>query len=423
MKVLVVGGGGREHSLVWKIAQSDLVDEVIAAPGSDGMAQTPKCRCEPVSGEDVEGQIALAKREQVDLVVVGPEAPLVDGLADRLEAEGILVFGPSAAAAQLEGSKVFSKEFMQRQGIPTAAFSVHQDSESAIAEVNRRDGPCVVKADGLAAGKGVIVCSDAVAARKAVKEMLEDKRFGSAGDKILIEDCLVGEEASVLAICDGERVVPLVAAQDHKAAFEGDTGPNTGGMGAYAPAPVITDEMKNAVLEKVLVPTVKGMAKEGMPFKGVLYAGLMITDDKIEVLEFNVRFGDPECQPLMMFLKEDIVPVLEQAAKGALVERELAWHAGSTICVVIASKGYPGSYEKGKAMSGLDSADSNPNVTIFHAGTKLDGDRFVTSGGRVLGVTARGADLQAAAKEAYGVANKISFEGMRMRRDIGYRAL
>ncbi len=423
MKVLVVGGGGREHSLVWKIAESDLVDEVIAAPGSDGMAQTPKCRCEPVSGEDVEGQIALAKKEQVDLVVVGPEAPLVEGLADRLEAEGILVFGPSAAAAQLEGSKVFSKEFMKRQEIPTAAFSVHQDSASAMAEVNRRNGPCVVKADGLAAGKGVIVCSNAVAARKAVTEMLEDKRFGSAGDKIIIEDCLVGEEASILAICDGERVVPLVAAQDHKAAYEGDTGPNTGGMGAYAPAPVITDELKKAVLDKVLVPTVKGMAAEGMPFKGVLYAGLMITDDRIEVLEFNVRFGDPECQPLMMFLNEDIVPVLEQAAKGALEERELAWHAGSTMCVVIASEGYPGSYEKGRAMSGLDAADADPNVTIFHAGTKLDGDTFVTAGGRVLGVTARGADLQDAAKNAYGVANKISFEGMRMRRDIGYRAL
>jgi phosphoribosylamine--glycine ligase len=423
MKVLVVGGGGREHSLVWKIAESDLVEEVVAAPGSDGIAKTPKCRCEPVSGEDVDGQIALAKKEQIDLVVVGPEAPLVAGLADRLQAEGILVFGPSAAAAQLEGSKVFSKEFMARHDIPTAAFSVHRDSASAVAEVNRRNGPCVVKADGLAAGKGVIVCADPVEARKAVKEMLEDKRFGSAGDTIIIEDCLVGEEASVLAICDGERVVPLIAAQDHKAAFEGDTGPNTGGMGAYAPAPVVTDEIKNAVLEKVLIPTVKGMAEEGMPFKGVLYAGIMITDDEINVLEFNVRFGDPECQPLMVFLKEDIVPVLKQAAEGSLEERELTWHEGSTMCVVIASEGYPGSYEKGRVMSGLDSADDNPKVTIFHAGTKLDGDTFVTAGGRVLGVTARGEDIQDAAKEAYAVANKISFEGMRMRRDIGYRAL
>jgi phosphoribosylamine--glycine ligase len=408
---------------VWKISHSDLVDEVIVAPGSDGIAQTPKCRCEPVSGEDVDAQLALAKREKVDLVVVGPEAPLVAGLADRLEAEGMLVFGPSAAAAQLEGSKVFSKEFMQRHGIPTAAFSVHRDNASAIAEVNRRNGPCVVKADGLAAGKGVIVCSGADAARKAVKEMLEEKRFGSAGDRIIIEDCLVGEEVSVLAICDGERVVPLVAAQDHKAAFEGDMGPNTGGMGAYAPAPVMTDELKNAVLAKVLVPTVKGMAEDGMPFKGVLYAGLMVADDEINVLEFNVRFGDPECQPLMMFLKEDIVPSLQQAAEGSLEERELTWYSGSAICVVLASAGYPGSYEKGKAISGLDSVDSNPNVTIFHAGTKLDGDAFVTSGGRVLGVTARGADLQQAAKAAYAVANKIRFEGMRMRRDIGYRAL
>ena len=423
MKVLVVGGGGREHSLVWKIAESDLVTEVIAAPGSDGMAQTPKCRCEPVSGEDVDGQVALAKAEQVDLVVVGPEAPLVAGLADRLSDEGISVFGPSADAAQLEGSKVFSKEFMKRHGIPTAAFSVNSDTASALAELARRDGPCVVKADGLAAGKGVIVCSEVGQARAAVKEMLDDKRFGDAGDRIIIEDCLVGEEASVLAICDGERVVPLVAAQDHKAAYEGDTGPNTGGMGAYAPAPVMTDALAADVLNKVLLPTVKGMAADGMPFKGVLYAGLMIDDDEINVLEFNVRFGDPECQPLMMYLKEDIVPVLAQAAAGKLEERELVWHSGSTMCVVIASEGYPGAYEKGRPMSGLDAADDNPNVTVFHAGTKLEGRTFVTAGGRVLGVTALGADLQEAAKAAYGVANKIHFEGMRMRRDIGYRAL
>ncbi len=421
MKVLVVGGGGREHSLVWKIAGSPVVDEVIAAPGSEGIASV--ARCESVSPEDIDGQVALALKEKVGLVVVGPEAPLVAGLAERLEAEGIRVFGPSAKAARLEGSKVFAKEFMQRHGIQTAGFSVHDTLATAMADIDRLEGSCVVKADGLAAGKGVIVCHSPDEARQAVKEMIEEQRFGSAGARVIIEELLVGEEASVLAICDGERIIPLVAAQDHKAVFEGDKGPNTGGMGAYAPAPVITDEMRDTVVEKVLARTVGGMAKEGTPFKGVLYAGLMICKGEPYVLEFNVRFGDPECQPLMVLMEEDIVPLLVDAAEGSLEVRELKWHEGSAICVVLASNGYPGAYDKNKVIEGLDRAALNQLVTVFHAGTKLDGGRFVTAGGRVLGVTARAESLKEAAKAAYRAADEISWDGMHMRRDIGYRAL
>lgn len=422
MKVLVVGGGGREHALAWKIAASPLVEEVIVAPGNGGIAR--HARCVPVSAEDVEGQARLARDERVDLVVIGPEAPLVMGLRDRLVASGIRVFGPSAAGARLEGSKIFAKEFMRRHGIPTAGFSVHADLPSALAEIDRRQGRCVVKTDGLAGGKGVIVCKSPYEARQACREIIEEKRFGKAGMRVVIEDLLVGEEASILAICDGARVVPLVAAQDHKAAYEGDTGPNTGGMGAYAPTPAVTPEIQRIVVDKVLRPAIRGMAAEGTPFTGLLYAGLMIGSDGVpQVLEFNVRFGDPECQPLLMLLGEDIVPLFVQAAEGALVERELAWHAGAAICVVIAADGYPGPYERGRPISGIESAEEDPAVTVFHAGTKRDGDRLVTSGGRVLGVTARGPTLVDAASAAYKAVNRISFEGMRLRRDIGHRAL
>jgi len=421
MKVLVVGGGGREHALAWKIAQSPSVEEVIAAPGNGGIAS--HARCVGIGADDVDGQVALAKKEQVGLVVIGPEAPLVGGLADRLAAEGILAFGPSAAAARLEGSKAFAKEFMQRHGVPTARFSVHDALESAIQEVDRRAGPCVVKADGLAAGKGVIVCRSPYEARQAVREMLGEARFGAAGARVVIEDLLEGEEASVLALCDGEAIVPLIAAQDHKAAFEGDTGPNTGGMGAYAPAPVVTSELSATIREQVLERTVRGMAADGTPFKGVLYAGLMIADGQPLVLEYNVRFGDPECQPLMVMMKDDLVPVLVAAAEGRLAGKRMDWHVGAALCVVLAADGYPGSYGKGKPISGLEAAGAIENLVVFHAGTKLDSGRLVTSGGRVLGVTGRGADLGAAARVAYQGAAAIDWEGMRYRRDIGHRAL
>jgi phosphoribosylamine---glycine ligase len=421
MKVLVVGGGGREHALVWKIAQSPLVDEIVAAPGSAGMASL--ARCVAVSAEDVEQQVSLAIKEKVGLVVVGPEVPLVNGLADRLSEVGIRVFGPSARSARLEGSKGFSKEFMARHDIPTAAFSLHNNLESALNEVDRRNGPCVVKADGLAAGKGVIVCKSAYEARQAVHEILEERLFGDAGANILIEDLLEGEEASILALCDGERIVPLAAAQDHKAAFEGDTGPNTGGMGAYAPTPVVTDRLRQTVIDKVLKPTVKGMAEEGTPFKGVLYAGIMIVNGEPQVLEFNVRFGDPECQPLMMLMKDDIVPFLIQAAEGKFEKEEVSWHEGATLCVVLTAEGYPGSYNRGAVIEGIEKASEHEGVTVFHAGTKLDEGKFVTAGGRVLGVTALAGNLTEAARSAYAATVDIKWNGMRMRRDIGHRAL
>ncbi|MFO8070759.1 MAG: phosphoribosylamine--glycine ligase [Polyangia bacterium] len=421
MKVLVVGGGGREHSLVWKIAASAEVEEVIAAPGNGGIAEI--ARCEPVGAEDVAGQIELARRKDVDLVVVGPEAPLVAGLADRLREAGIPAFGPSASAARLEGSKAFAKEFMRRHEIPTAGFAVHEDTSSALADVERRDGKCVIKADGLAAGKGVVLCRNAYEAREAVRSAMDEGRFGEAGRRVVIEDFLQGDEVSVLAICDGERFAPLISAQDHKAAYEGSTGPNTGGMGAYAPAPFVTDELRDEIVETVLRRTVEGMAADGSPFRGVLYAGLMICDGGPRVLEFNVRFGDPECQPLMMLLDEDLAPLLAAAAEARLEKKELAWREGASICVVLASDGYPGPYEKGKRISGLRDAARRENAVVFHAGTRREGDCLVTSGGRVLGVTAVGPDLKTAAAEAYAAAEDISWEGMRMRRDIGHRAL
>lgn len=421
MKVLVVGGGGREHSLAWKASMSPLVDEVICAPGNGGIRQ--HARCVEIAAQDVEGQVALAVREKVDLVVVGPEIPLVAGLVDKLEEMGIPAFGPSANAAQLEGSKVFSKEFMKRHGIPTAAFTVHRDLDSALARVDRKSGSCVIKADGLAAGKGVIVCRSPVEARQAIREVIGEKRFGDAGSAIIIEDLLEGEEASILAISDGTKIIPLIAAQDHKAAFEGDSGPNTGGMGAYAPAPVVTPALHDRIVKEVLTKTIDGMAKDGTPFKGILYAGLMIREDDIKVLEFNVRFGDPECQPLLMIMKSDIVPILMAAAKGDLGDAAVEWHSGSSICLVLASGGYPGPYEKDKAINGIDDAGAAENIMVFHAGTKLEGDDVITAGGRVLGVTGIGPSLGEATRSAYDAADKISWEGMRMRRDIGHRAL
>ena len=421
MKILVVGGGGREHALCWKLAQSKNVSEVVCAPGNGGIAK--HARCVAVGAEDVDAQVALAKSEQVDLVVVGPEAPLVAGLADQLEAEGIPVFGPSQKAAMLEGSKRFSKEFMERHNVPTARFTSHTDLDDALAEVERRNGPCVVKADGLAAGKGVLLCETVDEAKDAVRSILEDKAFGAAGGELVIEDFLKGEEASILAICDGKDFVTLMAAQDHKAAFEGDKGPNTGGMGAYCPAPLVTDALQKKIIDEVIRPSVDGMAKDGVPFKGVLYAGLMIDGDKLNVLEFNVRFGDPECQPLLTLLKTDLAEVLLKAAKGELSGTSLEWHDGSAICVVLAAGGYPGSYEKGDEILGLDDADKVDDVIVFHAGTKKDGNKIVTNGGRVLGVTGRGANFSDAREKTYKACDVICWNGMRLRRDIGHRAM
>lgn len=423
MKILVVGSGGREHALVWKLAQSPLVREIIAAPGNAGISR--EARCEDVSAEDIDGQIALAEREKVDLVVIGPEAPLVGGLADRLCERGIRAFGPSRNAAELEGSKAFAKEFMARHNIPTATFSIHSNLNEAYAAIEARPGPCVVKADGLAAGKGVILCRTSGEARRAAKSMISEQQFGAAGNRVIIEDCLSGEEASMLAICDGENFVPLILAQDHKAAFEGDVGPNTGGMGAYAPIPKVAPTLRETIISQIIKPTVEGMAEEGRPFKGVLYAGLMIAGDKPYVLEYNVRFGDPECQPLLLMMDGDLVPVMLGATEGNLQGATINWRPGAALCVVLAAGGYPGSYQKGLAISGLDGIPESDDVKIFHAGTKIDAQtkNVVTAGGRVLGVTAYGSNIGAAAELAYARANSITWEGMRMRRDIGHRAL
>ncbi len=421
MKVAVIGSGGREHALVWKILKSPLVNSVIAIPGSDAIGDMAK-RID-LAIDDIKGILEVIKIEKVDLVVIGPEAPLVIGLADEISAAGIPVFGPSKNASRLEGSKIFSKEFMKRAQIPTANFTSHSDIKSAIASARMHKGPMVVKADGLAAGKGVIICENSLEAEKAIVQLMSDRAFGEAGSKIIIEDKLEGEEASILAICDGNTCIPMVAAQDHKAAFDGDMGPNTGGMGAYAPAPVITENIANEIINKVLLPTVEQMKAEGNPFKGILYAGIMLSNNEPFVLEYNVRFGDPECQPLLMLMKDDIVPLLLSAANGCLEQRNIEWHRGSSICVVLAADGYPGAYSKGDIISGLEDLNDLTDTFVFHAGTRKQGNDFVTAGGRVLGVTSLGEDIREAAAKAYSAAEKISWRGMRMRKDIGYRAL
>lgn len=422
MRVLVVGSGGREHALAWKIARSPLADAVLAAPGSDGMADvaTPT----GVAAGDVDGIVGLAQQEAVDLVVVGPEQPLADGVADRLREVGFAVFGPSASAARLEASKEFAKDFMRRHGIPTADYRVFDDLDAARAHARQQTRGCVVKADGLAAGKGVTVCETPEEADRALLEVMRDRRFGDAGDRVVIEDLLRGEEASYYAITDGEHVVTLAPAQDHKRALDGDQGENTGGMGAYAPAPLVTEAVEKKILERVVHPAIRGMAADGHPYQGVLFVGLMIDEAGDPwVIEFNVRFGDPETQPLMVQMESDLLPLLDASARGGLDRVAPPTGEGAAVCVVLASGGYPRSFEKGFPITGLDAAASDPDVTVFHAGTKRQGGRFVTAGGRVLGVTARGADVAEARSRAYAAADRIGFEKKHLRRDIADRAL
>ncbi len=423
MRVLVSGSGGREHALVWKIARSPRVEAVWAAPGNDGMAGDA-VRVPDVAAGDTEGLLRIARDEGIDLVVVGPEDPLVDGIADRLRDAGLAVFGPSAAAAQLEGSKTFAREFMARHGVPQPAFETFTDLDAALAQVRRAGGPCVVKADGLAAGKGVAVCDGPAEAERALREIMADRRFGSAGDRVLIEERLVGEEASYYAISDGERVVTLAPAQDHKRALDGDRGENTGGMGAYAPAPVVSEAVEKRVLEEVVHPTLRGMRSEGATYTGVLYVGLMVDAEGVpRVVEFNVRFGDPETQPLLVQMSGDLVPLLHGAATGALEPQTVAAE-DAAVCVVLASGGYPRSYEKGKPIHGLEQASAREGVVVFHAGTRATPDGgYVTDGGRVLGVTARGPDVASARARAYAAADCIDFAGLHRREDIAARAL
>ncbi len=419
MRVLIVGAGAREHALGWRLSQDTGV-ETIGAPGNAGLAAIGRIvHVDPTDADEV---VALAKRESADLVVVGPEAPLVAGVVDVLRDRGIDAFGPDREAARLEGSKIFSKEFMARHDIPTAGFAVFDEADAAVRYIEDANRPLVVKADGLAAGKGVIVASDAAEAIAGVDRIMRERAFGEAGDRIVIEECLVGQEVSYHVVSDGDRFVPLAPAQDHKRAFDGDRGPNTGGMGAYSPPPVVTREVEQKILERVIEPTLSGMAAEGRPFRGALFVGLMIVDGEPLVLEYNTRFGDPECQTLVTRWKGSIVPLIAGSAKGDFGSLTPEWEAPASLCVVLASGGYPGGYEKGKVIRGLDAAANLDGVTVFHAGTALDGGRVVTSGGRVLSVTAIGDTIDEAAERAYEAAAMIDFEGKQFRQDIGWRA-
>ncbi|MBE3585707.1 MAG: phosphoribosylamine--glycine ligase [Thermoanaerobacter sp.] len=419
MKVLVVGGGGREHALVWKLKQSPRVKEIYCAPGNAGIASL--ARCVPIGAEDIPALVAFAREEKIDLTVVGPEGPLARGIVDSFNRAGLAIFGPTARAAAIESSKVLAKEIMARYGIPTARFATFTDPGEAAGYIRQLNAPCVVKADGLAAGKGVIVCQTVEEALQAVKEIMVDGAFGDAGRRVVVEEYLTGQEVSVLAFTDGEAVLPLLPAQDHKQVYDGDRGPNTGGMGAYAPAPVLTPENYRVVLEDILIPAVRALAAEGRPYRGVLYAGLMVTGEGPKVLEFNARFGDPEAQPLLMLLETDPVEIMEAVLLGKLAGKEIRWRPGSAVCVVLASGGYPGAYRKGYPISGLEQVP--PDVVVFHAGTAMEEGRVVTAGGRVLGVTAAGETLPEAMEKAYTAVEKIHFEGMHYRRDIGHKAL
>ena len=422
MKVLVVGGGGREHALCWSIAASPLVTKLYCAPGNAGIAEDAECV--PIAAEDVDALIDFARTNDIEFVVVGPEAPLVAGLVDKLAAIGIKSFGPSADAAMMEGSKGFMKDFCARHDIPTAAYGRFTEIAPAKAFIAEHGAPIVVKADGLAAGKGVIIAETVEQANAAVDDMLEGGAFGAAGAEVVIEEFLGGEEASFFALCDGEVAIPLVSAQDHKRVGNGDTGPNTGGMGAYSPAPIVTEAMTETIMNTIINPTMAGMKAEGTPYKGVLYAGLMIEDGTPKLLEYNVRFGDPECQVLMMRLMSDLLPALIASADGVLKNFDLRWYDEPALTVVMAANGYPGAYTKGSEIGGLEDAATVEDVTIFHAGTAQgDPGRILATGGRVLGITAIGTTIVEAQARAYQAIDKINWPGGFCRRDIGWRAV
>jgi phosphoribosylamine--glycine ligase len=420
-KILVVGGGGREHALCWAIARSAQCGTLYCAPGNAGIASVAECV--GLGDDDIPAIVEFAKKNAIDLVVVGPEAPLVAGLVDELADAGIAAFGPSAAAAALEGSKGFMKDLCARYDIPTADYARFDEPGAAIAHILEKSAPIVVKADGLAAGKGVIICQSRDQAIAAIDRLMSERAFGEAGAEIVIEEFLNGEEASFFALVDGTDAVPLVSAQDHKAAFDGDRGPNTGGMGAYSPAPVVSADMEIEIMDRIIRPTIDAMAKEGRPYRGVLYAGLMIDAEGPKLLEYNVRFGDPECQVLMMRLKSDLVEALSAAAEGRLGEVTLEWNDDAAIVVVMAANGYPGNYRKGTEIKGLDAAGAVAGVTVFHAGTKADGARMLSNGGRVLGVTARAPSVAEARARAYEAVDAIDWPDGFYRRDIAWRAL
>jgi phosphoribosylamine--glycine ligase len=422
MRILVIGSGGREHALVWKIAQSKLVDKIFCAPGNAGISQQAECL--DIKAEDLPVLLDFARKEKIDLTVVGPESALALGIVDEFTRANLKIFGPNKKAARLEASKVFAKELMIKYGVPTAACKIFDDPAEADKYIEQAGAPCVVKADGLAQGKGVVVAKTVEEAKQAVTQMMREKVFGAAGNKVIIEECLEGQEASILVITDGKEVVSLASAQDHKRVFDYDQGANTGGMGAYSPAPVVTTALFKEILQSIVYKTIDGLSKEGIDYRGILYAGVMLTKNGPKTLEFNVRFGDPETEAILPRLESDLLEAMLAAAEGKLSRaRPFDWDERACVCVVCTSGGYPGNYEKGKEILGLDEAGRMANVVVFHAGTKKQGDKIITNGGRVLGVTGLGNTIKAAIEHTYQVVEKIKFEGMHYRRDIGSRAI
>ena len=421
MKILVIGSGGREHALIWKLSQSSEVDKIYCAPGSAGIAESAELV--RIAPHQIEKLADFAAERKIDLTVVGPELPLTLGISDLFESRGLKIFGPNRDAAQLEGSKAFAKKIMTENSIPTAAAGIFSDAQSARRYLDQNPAPYVVKADGLAAGKGVLICASREEAQSAIDEIIVKKAFGQAGEKVVIEEFLEGEEASFMVLTDGNHVLALPSSQDHKRVFDNDQGPNTGGMGAYSPAPVVTQTVEDRVLREVITPLMAGLRRKGIFYRGVIYVGLMITDAGPKVLEFNARFGDPECQVIMMRLKSDLVPLLQAAVDRTLQAVRPEWYPDPSVCVVLSAGGYPGSYEIGKDIRGLEELKDWRKGFVFHAGTSKESGRWQTSGGRVLGVTARGQDLAGAVQEVYRAVNAISWDGMHYRRDIARRAL
>jgi phosphoribosylamine--glycine ligase len=421
MKVLVVGSGGREHALCWALRRSPLCTRLYCAPGNAGIAD--EAHCVPVAADDVAGQVALAQEEDIDFVIVGPEAPLVEGLVDRLAQIGILAFGPTAAAAAIEGSKFYMKELCERCGVPTAAYARFDEPDAAKEYIHRHGAPLVVKADGLAAGKGVVVCHNENEAFAAIDHIMTERAYGEAGAQVVIEELLIGEEASFFALVNGDRAVPLASAQDHKAAYDGDQGPNTGGMGAYSPAPIVTPAVSRQIMDEIILPVAKALAEDGRRYTGVLYAGLMFTRDGPKVLEFNARFGDPECQPLILRAKSDLLAMLLACAEGRMDDIRPEWHPEPAIVVVMATHGYPGHYGRGSTILGVEDAGAVPGVTVFHAGTRRANGKLLADGGRVLGIGARAASISEAQAIAYQAIDRIRWPEGFCRRDIGWRAI
>jgi phosphoribosylamine---glycine ligase len=421
MKVLVIGSGGREHALVWKISQSPKVTKLFCAPGSAAIGELAECVA--INPEQIEKLADFAKKEKIDLTVVGPELPLTLGITDLFESRGLRIFGPNKAAARLEGSKAFAKEILLENNIPTATFGAFTDQVAAKQHVERHPAPYVIKADGLAAGKGVVISPTINDALDVIDKILVKKVFGEAGEKVVIEEFLEGEEVSFMALTDGQHILPLASSQDHKRAFDNDQGPNTGGMGAYSPAAVVTHAVQKRILDEILNPLLAGLKKKGITYRGVIYVGLMITESGPKVLEFNARFGDPECQPIMMRLKSDLVPLLEATIDGTLNQVQPEWYEDSAVCVVLSARGYPGSYDKSDEIRGLDKLKHWDKGFVFHAGTAKENGRWITSGGRVLGVTARGRDISNAVTNVYSAVSQITWDGMHYRQDIARRAI